>query len=184
VGGSEGRVIDFKTTENRDDCFDYDFDISTTHVNGEELVNLVVISGIRPNGDSTPLATAAGQTFFSFLSCKDWAGNAVFYGMSLDATFLDAIGDGGRTYPVRSFSCPRIHGRTRTGATGGSTQGSTGSSTQVSSSRSALSSTGDALFLAAAAAVGAAGVAARKALSSLEGRGEADPQTHSSHGDE
>ena len=108
VGSSERRVIDFQTSDNRDDCFDYDFDISTTHVNGEEVVNLVVISGTRPDGDATVVSNAAGQTFFSFLTCRNWAGAGTFTGLTLNARSLQAAGASENDFPYRNYSCPQL----------------------------------------------------------------------------
>lgn len=109
VGTDERRVLDFRTNIERDDYFDYDFDISTVHVNDREVINLVVISGPRPEGDSTTLGSAAGKTLFSFLTCRNWwTQGALFTGWTFPASFFDTIGDGGTTYPCLSYSCPQI----------------------------------------------------------------------------
>ncbi|MBQ9041372.1 MAG: carboxypeptidase regulatory-like domain-containing protein [Eggerthellaceae bacterium] len=109
VGEDERRVLDFRTNIKRDDYFDYDFDISTVHVDGREVINLVVISGPRPEGDSTTLGSAAGKTLFSFLTCRNWwTRGALFTGWTFPESFFDTIGDGGMTYRHRSYSCPQI----------------------------------------------------------------------------
>ena len=108
VDTGEKRVIDFKTNIDRDDCFDYDFDISTTYVNGEELINMVVISGPRPSGDNTSLTSAAGKTFLTLLTCKNWGNDPVFTGWTFPASFFDTIGEGGTVYKHLHYSCPQI----------------------------------------------------------------------------
>lgn len=105
VGGYGRRVLDFVTSDIRDDCFDYDFDIATTWLNGTEVVNVVTISGMREQGDGTSFAHAASQTFFNFANCKDWASGA-FTSVTVSVGALDVVGGG--DYPYRNFSCPRL----------------------------------------------------------------------------
>ena len=108
VNGAGRRVLEFYTSSNRDECFDYDFDISTVKVNGVDTVNLVVISGTRDQGDATALATAASSTFFSFITTSDWEGTASFTGRTVAADTVDAIGLSRDEFPYRNYSCPHI----------------------------------------------------------------------------
>ncbi|MBP3893923.1 MAG: hypothetical protein J6D34_07785 [Atopobiaceae bacterium] len=108
VSGGDRRVLDFASNYRNDDCYDYDFDIATTRVNGVDIVSMVVISGTRPQGDATSFAQAATETFFSFVSCDNWDGDRVFTGVSIIGLAVDTIGDGSKTYPYRSYSCPRL----------------------------------------------------------------------------
>ena len=108
LNGKGRRVLEFYTSSNRDECFDYDFDISTVKVNGVDTVNLVVISGTRDQGDATALATAASSTFFSFITTSDWEGTASFTGRTVAADTVDAIGLSRDEFPYRNYSCPHI----------------------------------------------------------------------------
>ena len=102
-------VLDFQTSSHRDECFDYDFAVSTVTVNGVETVNLVVISGTREQDDATTLSHAASKTFFSFLTCWNWDDTRPsFSGTTVNADNIDAIGLSKSEYPFRNYSCPQI----------------------------------------------------------------------------
>ncbi len=112
IGTSEKRVLDFQSGLSREQYLDYDFNLCTSTSNGTTLVHMVVVSGLRRDGDNTPLGVAAASTVFSYVCCTDWGHRGGFVGTSVSAETVDACGFSSLGKDPASyqhhFSCPQI----------------------------------------------------------------------------